>query len=963
MAQTLEQRAAAVFEAMLAVPPADRLAAAAVACGDDAPLLVRVRELIEALAGADAGFLADATAATVDHGPADSTPNGTPGGMVDGTVDGPGRGSATTARIGEAVGDRIGPYRLLEQIGEGGFGVVFKAEQERPVRRLVALKVIKLGMDTREVVARFEAERQALALMDHPNIARVFDAGSTAAGRPYFVMELVDGCPITEYCDRHRMGTAERVALLGQVCRAVQHAHAKAVIHRDLKPSNVLVGSDDHGRPVPKVIDFGIAKAARGLLGDRTRLTAFRQLVGTPQYMSPEQADGDGDDVDTRSDVYSLGVVLYELLVGATPLDARRLRSAAVEAMRRMIREVDPPRLSSRLSGLGETATTVATARGTDPKRLGQQLHGELDWIVMRALEKDRGRRYDTAAAMADDLGRYLADEAVLARPAGGAYRLRKLARRHRAAVAVTVALAAALLVGAVGTTVGLVRAAAALRVADARRVEAERATAAAESARLRAEAGERRAETAQQSSEAVTGFLVDDVLGRATTDQVPDPVVRDTLIKAIIDPATAGLARRFGGQPLVRAAVQSTLAEVMQQLGRRADAVALAGAAYDTRRAVLGDGDPLTRRSMAQVVITRIGDPHSDEAIAIARRLWDQCRQADGDEAPATLKYMGLYGLAIHYQEREREAEAILRAAVERSRRRLGDGDPITIDNLNYLARTLRLDGRPREAEEPGRLAWEGVRRQLGPSPRHEAISIQVDYMAILRALDKLPEAAELARQSWEQERLLLGDANPRTRYYWRELVGLDQRLGRAGELADRVRQLLPSVRDAQPPRPDDHVELLLELGQACLAGGQAAEAERLTGEALAMYRGLHPRPDNGLSRYLVLAGDACLAAGHPSAAEPLCRERLRQVRQRRPVQPALIADALVALNAALAREPGLHVAEVMANVREAVTLRAAATTRPPTTAPTTGPTTAPATALTIVPTSRPTVSRPGGP
>ena len=437
----LERRAAAVFDRLLDVPAADRPAAAAAACGSDAALLARVRSLLDALQLAD-GFLT--TPPTGDAGATSGIPAAPP----------------SPTSVGERAGDQIGPYKLLEQIGEGGFGVVFLAQQDRPVRRRVAVKVLKVGMDTREVVARFEAERQALAMMDHPHIAKVFDAGSTASGRPYFVMEYVRGLPITDHADRHRLGTRARVALAADVCRAVQHAHAKGVIHRDLKPTNVLVTTTtDDDRPVPKVIDFGIAKATQAKLTDRTLFTGLRQLIGTPQYMSPEQADGDGVDVDTRSDVYSLGVLTYELLVGTTPIDARALRSAASEAMRRMIRETDPARPSTKLSSLGASLAAVASNRGTDARQLGRQLHGELDWIVMRALEKDRRRRYDTAAALADDLGRYLAGEAVVAGPVSAWYRARKVAGRHRAGLAVAAVAAVLVAAGLLGTTAGLVRA------------------------------------------------------------------------------------------------------------------------------------------------------------------------------------------------------------------------------------------------------------------------------------------------------------------------------------------------------------------------------------------------------------------------------------------------------------------------------------------------------------------------
>jgi eukaryotic-like serine/threonine-protein kinase len=370
-------------------------------------------------------------------------------------------GPALVATLDEPLRERpgtvIGPYKLLEHIGEGGFGVVFMAEQQRPVRRKVALKVLKPGMDTKQVIARFEAERQALALMDHPNIARVLEAGETSSGRPYFVMELVRGLAMTDYCDQHSLPVRDRLELFIDICHAVQHAHHKGIIHRDIKPSNVLVTLHD-GKPVVKVIDFGIAKAMGQQLTDKTLFTNFAQMIGTPLYMSPEQAEMSGLDVDTRSDIYALGVVLYELLTGTTPFDKERFKQAGYDEMRRIIREEEPPKPSTRMSTVGLAATTASDKRQSDPRKLSRLFRGELDWIVMKCLEKDRNRRFDTANSLVKDINRYLHDEPVKACPPSAAYRLRKFVRRNRTAVAAAVATVGLLVVAVLGLTISNLR-------------------------------------------------------------------------------------------------------------------------------------------------------------------------------------------------------------------------------------------------------------------------------------------------------------------------------------------------------------------------------------------------------------------------------------------------------------------------------------------------------------------------
>jgi len=442
------QQVEALFDAARQLTnPAARRAFLDQACVEDAQLRARVEALLSAQTDAEKFFseIAPYAAASL----VGLKPSATQPGSADAEL-----------RAGESVliegpGSRIDRYKLLQRIGEGGCGAVYMAEQDKPVHRRVALKIIKLGMDTKSVIARFEAERQALAMMDHPNIARVLDAGATETGRPYFVMELVRGIKITDYCDQNHLDTRQRLDLFIQVCHAIQHAHQKGVIHRDIKPSNILVTLHD-GLPVPKVIDFGIAKAIEGKLTDQTLFTAYEQVVGTPAYMSPEQAEMSGLDIDTRTDIYSLGVLLYELLTGRTPFDPKKLLQSGLDEMRRTLREKEPQRPSIMLTTLaGKELTAIAEQRQAESPKLLSLLRGDLDWVVMKALEKDRRRRYETANGLAMDINRYLNNEPVIARPPSRLYRFHKLVRRNKIVFVAGAAVAAALIIG-LGTSTWL---------------------------------------------------------------------------------------------------------------------------------------------------------------------------------------------------------------------------------------------------------------------------------------------------------------------------------------------------------------------------------------------------------------------------------------------------------------------------------------------------------------------------
>lgn len=560
----------------------------------------------------------------------------------------------------DLIGERIGPYRVMELLGEGGFGSVFLARQEEPVCRRVAIKVIKTGMDTKRVIQRFEAERQALALMDHSHIARVLDAGATDAGRPYFVMEFVPGVPITDFCDDNGLSAAQRLELFISVCQAVQHAHQKGILHRDLKPSNVLVSSQD-GVPVPKVIDFGIARAIDRRGNEETTFTELGQFIGTPEYMSPEQVESSGHDLDTRTDIYSLGVLLYVLLAGRTPFNRRTLRQAACEEIRRIIREEPPPRPSQQVSRLGRDLDPIANARRVPPGGLGRLIRGDLDWIAMKAIDKNRNRRYDTAASLAADARHYLSHEPVLAGPPSTAYRFRKFVWRHQTTVAAAAFAVIVILTGLGVASFGLVEA---MQARDALEAKSNVARASAETARAEAD-----------KSAAVVRFLM-----RMFASVVPGRLPRDavTVVEQVLDETARDIeAGSLSGQQGVEAEVRMTLGNTYAALGHFAAA-----------------------------------EVHFRAGVALREKTL-------GAEAPATLKARNWLAMLLIRRGRRTEGDSLLKATLAGQRRVLGDEHPETLSTMTDMASGLQACGKFVKAEAMQHRILQAQSRTLGETQR----------------------------------------------------------------------------------------------------------------------------------------------------------------------------------------------------------------------------------------------------
>ncbi len=644
-------------------------------------------------------------------------------------------GASKTAPSGgltEQPGTRIGRYKLLRTLGEGGMGIVYLAEQQGSIRRRVALKVIKPGMDSKRILARFEAERQALALLDHPNIAHVYDSGTTEAGRPYFVMEHVKGLPITEHCDHHKLTIEQRLRLFQQVCQAVHHAHQKGIIHRDIKPSNILV-SIHEDQAVPKIIDFGVAKAIAQPLTERTLYTEQGQVFGTPEYMSPEQADLAIEDIDTRSDIYSLGVLLYELLTGVLPFDPDTLRKGGIENIRKVIRETDPKTPSTRLSKLGEEAKKIALSRRTEIATLAKKLHRELEWIPLKAMRKERADRYRSASEVADDIENYLKGAPLIAGPPSTIYRAKKFVRRNRALVTSVAAIVAVLAAGVVVSTLFALR-----------------------------------AQRQAQISNAVATFLRNDLLASVDPTKAKG---REITVGYLLDAASASLEGKFNNEPLIEASIRETLGWTYRMLGKFQAAELHLERARQIRLEQLGEESPETLRSIGLAAVYR-NQGQYDKLERLCIETLKICRRVLGEKHTVTLSWKNQLALGYECQGRYTEAEGLFLKLQETTNPSTGGreewDDPMgyqeirgfSIFIMGNLARVYRAQGRYDEAEQLGIKMLEVGRSVLGEESPW--FLIYSSDLAMLYTLHGQHEKAEsLYLKTIEMQRRVMGEGH----------------------------------------------------------------------------------------------------------------------------------------------------------------------------------------------------------
>ncbi len=784
MSSELKKQARRVFMEVADLPEGERAGALDGACGGHAELRAEVESLLRADAAAG-GFLAEPTNAM----PSSPVPT-------------------VAALPREQEGQVVGRYKLLQPVGEGGFGTVWMAEQREPVKRRVAFKIIKLGMDTRQVIARFEAERQALALMDHPNIAKVLDAGATETGRPYFVMEYIKGVPILEYCDKEKLDTRARLSLFTQVCQAIQHAHQKGIIHRDIKPGNVLVTMHD-GVPVPKVIDFGIAKATSGELTQKTLFTEHRQLIGTPAYMSPEQAEMSGLDIDTRSDIYSLGVLLYELLTGTTPFETGDLMSKGYAEMMRIIREVEPARPSTRLGSLGDTATrTAEQRRAPDPVRLSLMIRGDLDWIVMKCLEKDRTRRYDTASGLAADIQRHLSDEPVTAGPPTAVYRAKKFVRRHRGRVIAGVVVLAVLVTGIIGTTVGLVWALREKEAAD--RARAESVAAASAEKEAREQAGKRLAQV-----EKANGVLGSVFRGIDPREVAESGRPLQAVLVEHLDRAVQGLDGEAVGDPLVVAGLQMDLGNSLAGLGEARKAVALLERARVTYAEKVGEDSTEAMTATNDLAMAYFDAGDVQKAQELMEGVLPRRRAKSGESDVETITCMNNLATIYEHQGLHDRSIPLLKDALRLRKEVDGTDHPETANAMHNLALAYMGAEDVDRALPLVRSALRIRKATIGEDHPYTLLS-----MKLLGDCDAALEDTEGATQQYERAyrraRATLGADHPTTISLATALGKQYYKSGRVDDLTALMESTLPAMRSRLGPEHPDTLNAIGNLAGA---------------------------------------------------------------------------------------------------------------------------------------------------